>query len=627
MDYMIGCNYWNSKEGIDMWKLWDRESVYSDLKTLRKYNIEYLRVFPTWRDFQPVVDMKGYVAIPTDTYMYGERAMKDPFELDAECCEHFKDFCGMCDELGIKLVVSIVTGWMSGMLFMPRVVENLNLITDPKALMWEGRYVKAFVGRFKDEKAIKYWDLGNECNCMATVASREQAFVWADYIRNAIKATDPSRKIMSGMHDLSPCMTYSKWTIQDQGEITDMVTTHPYISPTIDSNKWYPDDIRSIIIHTVQTQYYADVSQKPAMMQELGTLTDLTANKEQAAAIVRTHLWSGFANGSKGLLWWCGFNLGEIERPPYEWSAMEGELGIVYDNGEPKPVAYSIKKTYEDIEKIGNLPDKETDAVVITSTGLEYGREYLKAIVPAFVFAKQSGIDVRFMHFNQNLPKADMYIVPSINTVNGTGSMIKYREMIKQVEENGADLLLVLDGGGVGEFERVTGLRSSGVRNAKTGVEFDYDGEHYSFCDIRPVRLKSIGAEVLCTDSDGNVIFSKNKLGKGNVYVVSFGIERTIMENMPQALTSESDINYFKFYKKACERVLKKKICISHNKNVFLTHHKVSENEYMVTAINYSLKEQKPEIEIKDGWKAIPIIGELDTIGNNNCSVFKVVRS
>lgn len=625
MEYMIGCNYWGSKEGIDMWRLWDRESVYSDLKAMKKYNIEYLRVFPTWRDFQPVVDMRSCFSMNRDAYMYGERPMKSPFELDEACCEHFKDFCNMCDELGMKLIVSIVTGWMSGMMFTPPVVYGVNVLTDSKALMWEGRFVKAFVGRFKDEAAIEYWDVGNECNCMASVATREQAFVWSDYIRNAIKSTDPSRMIMSGMHSLSPCTTYSKWTIQDQGEITDMLTTHPYISPTIDSNKWYPDDIRSIIIATVQTQYYADIGQKPAMMQETGTFTDVTANKEQAAAIIRTHLWSGFANGSKGLLWWCGFNLGQLERPPYEWSAMEGELGLFYKDGKPKPIADIIKKTYEDIKKIGDLPEKEIDAVVITSDGLEYDHEYLKAIVPAFVFAKQSGIDVRFVHYNQDVPESDMYILPSLTSVSGTGSMEKYREMIARVE-NGADLLIVLDGGAVGDFENLTGLRSGGVCNSKTNVEFDYDGEHYRFCDIKPVRLKSIGAEVLCSDAEGNVIFSKNQYGNGTVYVLSIGIERTIMENMPEALTSESEINYYKFYKTACENVTKKKICVSHNKNVFLTHHKVSEDEYVVTAINYSPTEQKPKIELKEGWEIQNLIGSADIIGKNDCSVFKAVK-
>ncbi len=59
MEYMVGCNYWGSKHGIDMWKYWDEDSVRRDLKELSKYGVKYLRVFPNWRDFQPVQTLFG----------------------------------------------------------------------------------------------------------------------------------------------------------------------------------------------------------------------------------------------------------------------------------------------------------------------------------------------------------------------------------------------------------------------------------------------------------------------------------------------------------------------------------------------------------------------------------------
>lgn len=52
--FAIGVNYWDSKSGTDMWKNWDRETVEADFAALEAVGVRYLRVFPNWRDFQPI---------------------------------------------------------------------------------------------------------------------------------------------------------------------------------------------------------------------------------------------------------------------------------------------------------------------------------------------------------------------------------------------------------------------------------------------------------------------------------------------------------------------------------------------------------------------------------------------
>ena len=52
MKYMIGCNFWGSKHGTDMWKYWDEDSVRKDLELVSQYGVSYMRVFPNWREHQ-----------------------------------------------------------------------------------------------------------------------------------------------------------------------------------------------------------------------------------------------------------------------------------------------------------------------------------------------------------------------------------------------------------------------------------------------------------------------------------------------------------------------------------------------------------------------------------------------
>ncbi|MBC7960766.1 MAG: hypothetical protein H7X94_12980 [Vallitaleaceae bacterium] len=139
--------------------------------------------------------------------------------------DHFAEFAEITQKYHLKLIVGLVTGWMSGRLFVPNALKGKNIITDKTAIMWQVRFVKYFVKTFKDKEIIVSWDLGNECNCMAEVTSRDEAWVWTAALSDAIKSADPSRPIVSGMHSLTPT---GNWRMQDQGELTDILTTHPY---------------------------------------------------------------------------------------------------------------------------------------------------------------------------------------------------------------------------------------------------------------------------------------------------------------------------------------------------------------------------------------------------------------
>ncbi|MBQ7719798.1 MAG: hypothetical protein IJT56_04360, partial [Clostridia bacterium] len=52
--YFTGCNYWASHAGTNMWRDWRPEVVDDDLRRLAEYNVRVVRMFPNWRDFQPL---------------------------------------------------------------------------------------------------------------------------------------------------------------------------------------------------------------------------------------------------------------------------------------------------------------------------------------------------------------------------------------------------------------------------------------------------------------------------------------------------------------------------------------------------------------------------------------------
>ena len=54
MDFILGCNYWASNAGTEMWNNFDAKIIDNDIRKLSEYGIKFIRAFPNWRDFQPI---------------------------------------------------------------------------------------------------------------------------------------------------------------------------------------------------------------------------------------------------------------------------------------------------------------------------------------------------------------------------------------------------------------------------------------------------------------------------------------------------------------------------------------------------------------------------------------------
>ncbi len=229
--FVVGCNYWASHAGTAMWTNWRSEIVEADLKQLSEAGLQVLRVFPLWPDFQPLTQLYTGGGQPKEIRNGEIPMMADDAGragISLKTFEHFQEFADLADRYNLKLLVGLLTGWMSGRLFVPPALEGRNVLTDPVALMWEVRFVRYFVRHFKQHPGILAWDLGNECNCMAPVPSHEAAWTWTAMIANAIRAEDKSRPVVSGMHSLDEPDENGPWRIPDQAELTDVLTTHPY---------------------------------------------------------------------------------------------------------------------------------------------------------------------------------------------------------------------------------------------------------------------------------------------------------------------------------------------------------------------------------------------------------------
>lgn len=576
--FFVGCNYWASHAGTRMWSDWKPEIIEQDFQQLAASNIQVLRIFPLWSDFQPL-----RMHLPNKELRLGEEPLPDTEAgragLSQVMVERFGVFCDLAEKYGFRLIIGLITGWMSGRHFFPEAFIGHDLIRDPLVVRWQIRFIRYMVRRFREHPAIAAWELGNECNCMDT-PDRDAAFTWSMQLTNAMRVEDPTRPVLSGMHGLLP---EGVWTPQDQGEATDVLSTHPYPLFTPHCGTDPVNEMKSPLHSTAESVMYASLSGKPCFIEEAGTLGPMIASEAVAADYVRTALFSAWAHDLRGFLWWCANEQSHLEHTPYDWCAVERELGLFRLDGSPKPVAHTISGFSDFVTEVGCLPQRLTDAVCI----LTHSQDAWATAYGSFILAKQAGLDITFHWCDDALPEANVYLLPALSGLTSI-----YRRHLMPILERvkaGASLYLSINDVLLSPFEEITGIRVKirAVRQRDDLVTLD--GKEIALSSPNKYVFENIGAEILAETDDGNPALTKYAYGKGNIYFCAYPIELHTACN-PGVVSGDNAKAYYRFYEKLNLRSASR-IAARTCPYLGLTEHVLNENQRLLLLVNYTPRE------------------------------------
>ncbi|MBQ3013634.1 MAG: cellulase family glycosylhydrolase [Clostridia bacterium] len=615
MKFMIGCNYWASNAGTEMWREWDENAVREDLAMLAANGVEYMRVFPNWRDFQPIVPVFAYGGNVVEYRLEGDRRPKNAEYLDEVMLARFETFCDLCEAQGIRLVVGLLTGWMSGRVFIPSALYGKNLYTDPTALLFEQRLIRGIVTRFRDHKAICAWDLGNECNCLSGVSSEEIATNWSITIANAIRAYDNTRPIVSGMHSLVAGKDNGKWTIGGQAEACDILTTHPYPYWVKFAGKDHIASFRTAMHATCENKLYSDIGGHPCLVEEIGTMGPMICDDDRAADFMRLNLLSNWAHGALGVMWWCANEQTKLTTDPYTRQMGEVELGMRYADGSPKPVLLETGRVAKALRSLNlELPRAHEDAVcILTHSQQQWGVAYM-----TYCLAKQAGLNLRFAWCEDELPESKVYLLPSI-----TGQQImpreRYLELCRRVEK-GATLYISNDNGVLAEFESITGLRVTDSCLIHEQCRAELDGTSFPFKRERRYETVPMSAKVLARDEHGIPAISENREGSGRVYYVNFPLEAMLLEQ-----SDAFDGDLYKIYRRLFADILACHEVQNDDPFIGVTLHRGDDGKVICVAVNYSPDTRETRFRFGEGIGIGKVFyGTPDRISPFDAVIFEV---
>lgn len=608
-EFMLGCNYWASHAGAEMWKNWDEEQVERDMKDLSEYGVKYLRVFPNWKDFQPVMPVYGGEGRIKEYMLEGCREPENPWYLDEVMLDRFGKFCTVAEKYGMKLIVGLITGWMSGRLFIPSALNGKNLCTDPVALKFELLMVRGIVSRFRDRDVIYAWNLGNECNCMSKVNTREEAMVWTAAVSNAIRAADPDRPVISGMHSLS--VDRDAWRITDQADWNDILTTHPYAYFVPYCRNDPIDSIRTLMHGTCETMLYASVGKKPCLVEELGTLGPNICNDDISGSFMRLNLISNWANGSAGLLWWCAHEQLNLETPPYNWFMLERELGMLDINRRPKPILKEMKKFSDWLGTVDfELEAPVKDALIL----LTKEQDCWATAFMSFILGKQAGVTLDFLAPNLDIPDSAVYFMPSVHS--GCPLYARYYNQLLDKVYNGAVLYVSNGDAFFNKREEVFGASVISSEDTYDSGTFTFNGSVIPYERHCKVGIEPTTAQVLANDGNGKPIFTVNNFGKGKIYYLNFPLE-----DMLSRQNHAFDGGAYKIYEYVLKELLEKKTVRKLNSKVGVT-----ENGSIATVINYSNEPVKTGLYLQNGKRIGRIFrGNPDYLEPCDGAVFEII--
>lgn len=557
--FALGVNYLSSQNGTHMWRDFDEKSIENDFIALCKAGVKWVRLFPFWKEFQPVSANFSEPTLGVSEIMM----------------DRLGTVLNLCKKHGLRAIITVFADFEDGINGIPELFADKNIYTSPVALVWEQRYIKYLVTRFKDHPALCGWCIDNfykaSNSIKGDIAAQES---WTALVCNAVKAEDKEHPVISGQaffgtESINPQKTQG-WQIIPHSQWVDILASR----------------------NNTCNNMYEDISGKPSFIEEANCV-------DSDADSMRGDLLGGYLNGCYGYFLGCAFS-------GYE------NNGLISEDRALTPLGKEAKRIMTVISQI-ELPRYERQAVCVIPYNLRKASSFAGNVM---CLTEQNDIGIKYCFANQQLPESKLYIVPALDGERAVGKGCVERLLEKA--RMGAGVYISLSGAeseifsqlGINFISRRTNTASLSVKIDDT--EFSFNSDYYcnpdTFC-----------GSVLAEFSDTTPALIWYPFGKGKIILSLFSVEiKTAFCKLP----------YYKVYSLVSKIAGVKPAFYTENPYVCAKEHKIDAKRSIVSLMNNSLEEQSYTVGATVGYQVKKTLyGALDgKLSSNEAVIFEIEK-
>lgn len=383
-EFIVGANFTPTDNWWYCWNGWHGESVAENMRICKEHGLNDLRVFLLWPYFQP-----------------------DPGVIAAEPLSRLEELARLAGRCGMRLYVTLINGWLSGPLFDVSWRKGRDVYSDPFMLDACELLVRTIARRLRDYPCVAGYDLGNEINCAFSCKSDEGASAWMERMTAAIRDEHPGVGITNGV-DHQLIFRDIGFDVFNVGRFCDYIAVHtyPYFTGVSALDPW--SGLRPTYLPSFMIEF-AKLGGKKVMVQEIGC-SQAWAPIETGADFLRVTLVSTWIAGAIGYFWWSSH---DVDRR-FTLDELEYSLGLFSARNEPKLTACTVKEWAEVLRSLGTNWRE-----VLPKCAIVVGRDYytdpaenVKALLNAYILAKQAHFDARFVLDGEPLSGFAAAVVP-----------------------------------------------------------------------------------------------------------------------------------------------------------------------------------------------------------------------
>jgi endo-1,4-beta-mannosidase len=196
--FILGVNYWPQKAAMFMWREFDKAVMEKDVAIISGLGLSCIRIFLLWEDFQPT-----------------------PKTVPAVMLDRLVELLDMADEKNIKVVVTLFTGHVCGMNWLPpwmllasadrnqsqvfslgkiRSNKMRNPYAEAEIMEAQIYFLRELANAVSGHPALLSWDLGNEPSRCFPSADNFAVELWLQAMTETLKEKDDGVLLTLSLH-------------------------------------------------------------------------------------------------------------------------------------------------------------------------------------------------------------------------------------------------------------------------------------------------------------------------------------------------------------------------------------------------------------------------------------------